>query len=1614
MEEDNDYDYDDDYDPGGGRALANCREEEQQTTMQVSCNIPTACRVAAGVLLLTVPSVRGEISGNLLQNPSFDQGKQANGVPAGWRLYGGLDEKRRIELSRASETKDWQILISDGDPTQEVGLFQDVAGKEGLTYQASADVKAVPGQVPSGIYMQLRFHPSGKYAQTGLGTRSSKRFKEIAVKATAPPGTEMVRLYLYTHRDPTPKLIIREARLVSGVPPPPPPPPEAIPPVYEKLKNLCLNTPLAKDGKASATIIVPPSGIYKGAAVGIQAAIEALTGAKLPIESDESAPAAVPVERHVILLGNRSTNKATEELYNRYYTLLDLRYPGPGGHVVRTLHNPFGNGKNVIFVGGSDEKGVSAAAEVLIRKLRESRAMGKGELAIGRLAEIRLSDGIEIPEDLRDFETWEASRGYGSIGYFGWCSISKRMAMYYMTGDEFHAREFIRLSFPDEKAKKEIADLDGERIENKDDPLAGPYHYNAHMMILFWDLVEESPVFTDEERLKVTNAFSRQLNHRKGERIYGLTAPSSAVGSRHGQWSAISLYCLSRYFQKDYPDAIWQNGMRGSELHFASLHEYAWVGGESDNLFWYNTGIAPIFSHLLLTGDREPVRNGILRKLALGQEILSSGRVPDWALNSASAGFLHKAAYLLQDGRYIRYRQRSGVDVGLFRLGQSFWPEEHLEPKPPSDLIGKWSIYELSEPQWIARRSGLNWEQSFHFGSYRSHADASGDFILLDGLNGASRNPYHTFAILELRLGGYTLLKGFRNQVFTRSDGMVGQKIAMDAALKHRDVIGETAIAVAEVPNASFCSWRRSLVQRTGRYSLVVDDLEFQTDSENTEVEIKWETETRAALIPDEKGAIRVEHFLSSSLPDGWRSCSAPESECRSKPDGPEDRIALNSLGIMLLRGREPGSWIEMPFTLDEEAEVEVFADLLNYLDRGFVQVALDGKTVVDRFEHHSPVVERHHLSLGWHRLAPGEHVLRVTATGRQEGVDRCYVGLGGVDLRPKGAPAKPPQPKFEIRLCDPVEVTRQGAVSNMEWRGPVSKGKRRIFFSAIARSTGEPDAALSCSRISDSAAVMALPTRALMVAGELEGYKGELVVLAEDHLFGRNLAHVGSKEPLFASDPPMDVDWDFESGRLHLACGKAAFVRLMVSDPDTILVNAEKAKYRKGQDGRTVLSLPEGRHLIENARPSAAWRKDCREGLEALVAEGARDRALRQKALTGKPDPEAPRLQEAFSMDIGGPVANLIVLPSGGGATLAAAEGRTIHLLSPKGAEVRKFSADGPIRMLNWWEEHGLLLAGCADEKVIAFDLEGRRKWVFVSEMDPAVFRAAKTYWFKSAPGHEGIHGLHSGVFLDGKSQAFVGSACTLEILDENGKLVRRMPQFWGKVSAFNIIDGPDGSLNLLAARKYNGNNTVAIINNKTLNPKPRGFYTVPSGHTYVPGWASMNRHHLFYEDLDGSGDKKVISEINGTWNRVTVWDAKGRPLHDASFGPGERIPRRNMRDIDIADLDGDGKQEIVVGTSAGLVVALDHQCQKKWSYRLDTPPQVLACVEIAEGGPLVVVGCDDGTVIVLSGGGELVGTGRVQGRPTRILSLQGEDRPADVILATGDGSVHAFRLTR
>jgi VCBS repeat protein len=1281
-------------------------------------------------------------------------------------------------------------------------------------------------------------------------------------------------------------------------------------PVYDRLKELHLDTPLVIDGHPRVQIVAPDDGSCAEGAEMIQRTVMELTGVRIPVLSDASSAACVPITAHVIALGQRSSNRLIEELYNRYLCLLDGRYPGPGGYVVRSLHNPFGNGCNVLLAGGSDDDGVSAAATALCGAIRaaakcdatrvtaEGDLSGEGsatDLTVGWLMEIRPGRDMALPEDLREFEIWEASAGYGSIGYFGWNSLSKRLAAYYMTGDSHHAREFLRLAFPDEAARAELEEIDGERVEDKHAPLSGPYHYNAHMMVLYWDLVEESPVFTDADRLRVTNALARQFAHAEDQAwrrqihdnacrdAWPYDEPPAYVGTRHGQWSAISLYCLCRYFARDYPAPLWTHGVAAARWHFASLAHHAWVGGENDNLFWYCTGVAPILSYMLLTGERAFASNGVLDTLLRGLDMLVSGREPDWALNSASVGFLHKAAYLTGDGRFLEYARRTGMDRSLFRLGQSYWPGTGLTPRLPEERVGRWSLQPVPEPMWQTRSALIPLEQAFLYGSFRSAADSTGDFLLIKALNGASRNPYHTFALLELRLAGQTVLAGFLNQVRVRRDGVVEPVVAMDAALTRTGVVGGLALVAALVPHAPFCAWRRTVAQSVGRHVLVADVLSFRDPGEEMEVEIWWE------------GVV------------AWDTAAA---------SGP----------------------------------------------------------------------------------APGTLIAAGAALG-------------------------------QVHVCDALPTSVEGRRGRMVWRGAVTAGDELVFLSLVGADAADQ---LACHRVSARAALCQLPDPALVVCGQHDGLVGELVALSAERAWGTGVQRVGLEHALLTvegavgADPgwttgtaaAVDLDWDLGTGELQLFA--EAPVRLRLGKDVSVVVRLD------GQpveliDG-AVLVAP-GSHTLTGAVVEAAARRRLREVLAATATaaisaagqDAAAERTAAEAAIqdagpvlpspafadagqgaaagpTAAPVPpppasesesaphtparQLPELPVSFRVELPGPIAALEALDDVSDGMLAAATGSRVHLLDAAGGVPRVLDADADIRVLRWWSEAGLLLAGCVDEQVIAFDpLSGERAWSFTSEMDAAVWRAAKTYWFKSAPGHAGIHGLYTGEFLQrpgaGSTQAFVGSACTLEILDARGELLERLPTFWGPGTHFALIDPRAGGRQLLVAREPTDSHALAVINRDKLDATPRGFAAPPPGHSDIGGWACMSRDHIFCADVDGDGELEVVSEINGTWNRVTVWALDGTPKHSIQLGPGDAIPARTVRDLELVDLDGDGIPEVLVALAGGTVLALDGTCRPLWSRRLDGPPTALCR---GAGSARVLVAHEPGELVALDRAGRLV----------------------------------------
>ena len=1238
------------------------------------------------------------------------------------------------------------------------------------------------------------------------------------------------------------------------------------PPVYTKLKELHVTTDLVRNGEAMVTVIAPRDGRYDRGAAMARAAIEKRSGVRVPIAADDSPPASPPYPGNLIVLGNRSTNSAISSLYDAFFTLLDLRYPGTGGYELRSLHNPFGDGRNVIFIGGSDDAGVAAAAEAFCRTVAQLPG-DDGNLSAGRLAEIRLGSGFTFPDDMREVHMWEGSRSWGAAGYFGWNSISKRMALYYMTGDPVHAHEFLRLAFPDEAAKRRIADVDGELIENKDDPLAGPYHYGAPMLILFWDLIEESPVFTDADRLRITNAFSRQLAHpqERGWRaeVYGrfgrgssaFPAPPERVGDRHELWSHVSLFVLSRYFQTHYPHTLWRHLLDGTRWYFSPLHRHAWARGLYESPAIYATTIAPILTYVILSGDREAVEKGVISQLLLGQEILTAGGTSDPQLSIAAIDFFHKAAYLTGDGRFLEYLQRTGIDLNGPRVGQSFWPGPELRPRPPKDLVGRWTNLPMPEPMSAACAPGQRPEESFVFGSFRNTMDDDGDYALYETYKVPLYGAYHTFSISALRLNGRIVLAGTQNQVFTRMDGMAPPRVSVSSAVHASYVLGGVAVLQGEARDAGFAAWRRTLAIGVLDCALVVDRLSFTSSSDHTEVELLWQG---------------------------------------------------------------PGEW--------------------------------------------SP--------------------LRT---------------VGGLRIRHDDT-------LTEIRSSDDLDTSvPEGVSGSMVWRGAVCEGEALTLFSLIASAER---GGIACRRLGDEAAVLRLPGPAVVVAGSHGGTVGELVFVAADRVHGKSVRSVDAGVRLFETNGRVDLDWRLGAGVMEA-----------VAHEDVQLICAVHPNAELTLDGvphcadalgdRITVSLAAGGHTVCGLRPEARALDSLRVFLDEQMDAVRENADSRETPSSPGAQPRIAALHHLGGIDIGAPAAHLLSLPTPNGGSVCAAENERIHLWTPSTGERRTLTADAPVQAIRWWPEERLLLVGDRDGRLIAFEPRtGLRRWTFQSQMDPAVWRAAKPYWFHTAKGHEGIHGLHTGAFFDGATQAFVGSACTLEILAGDGQLIRRLPVFWGPGKVFCLVERSDGSTDLLVGRQPADTHAVVVVNSHAeytpnmLGPDPRSFHDVPPDHTDVWTWGRMARSHMYCEDINGDGEKEVIGDIHGAWNRVTVWSSDATPLHCAHFGPGpnERLGVRTIRGLELADPDASGRRAIVVATAGGWVVALDCTCRKIWSCRLAAAPVALRVL----GGIRTTVACDAGAVHVLDQFGTLTHSAQVAGIPDCM------ERCADgVVVGTENGTL-------
>lgn len=211
-------------------------------------------------------------------------------------------------------------------------------------------------------------------------------------------------------------------------------------------------------------------------------------------------------------------------------------------------------------------------------------------------------------------------------------------------------------------------------------------------------------------------------------------------------------------------------------------------------------------------------------------------------------------------------------------------------------------------------------------------------------------------------------------------------------------------------------------------------------------------------------------------------------------------------------------------------------------------------------------------------------------------------------------------------------------------------------------------------------------------------------------------------------------------------------------------------------------------------------------------------------------------------------------------------------------------------------------IVVASQDGKVYCLNALGREKWTLDTRGKILV----------SAPEIADIDG--SGI-----RNVFVGSkAGTVSRIDEQGRLIWEV-RMNSSVSA------------AVVARDLNGNGVKEII----CKDDSGKVMVLNEGGAQTRGWPQDTAANMTWPfnvdagDVDGDGVKEIFTTTPD--KKFIMWDAEGKKLNEFPLTDGAHTAPR------LADLDGDGKDEFVIGQADGTITVCDRNGNPKagWPFR-------------------------------------------------------------------------------
>ncbi len=301
-------------------------------------------------------------------------------------------------------------------------------------------------------------------------------------------------------------------------------------PRLPQLKDFHLTTAIVRNGQPAAAIVSPVSPEYQALAKKLQAHVEALSRARLDILADTDATDDALAGRNAILLGNLMTNRLSARLYCIEQIDVDAAWPGKGGYLLQTVHNPFGDGRNFVSLGGSDFAGVEASAAAFMATLKPGK-----DVAVGQLYQLKTDQAAPKPiDDAFIAKRLKSLKGQGYRTIAG--SATREGSVLRKVRSRGRARLFRGLieMLWDEMDKLKVCDD----------------MRTAKFLPLIWDIIEESRAFTDDDRAYISNFM--YVHAHKTKYAHSNTR---AINRPYGNnCNARATYVAGLYFAKYYPD----------------------------------------------------------------------------------------------------------------------------------------------------------------------------------------------------------------------------------------------------------------------------------------------------------------------------------------------------------------------------------------------------------------------------------------------------------------------------------------------------------------------------------------------------------------------------------------------------------------------------------------------------------------------------------------------------------------------------------------------------------------------------------------------------------------------------------------------------------------------------------------------------------------------------------------------------------------------------------------------------------------------------------------------------------------------------------------------------